>query len=83
MARFTCFHLHKVPEGFPSYNLRTEPGRIEGRDLYGVIRCVPWIVVFGVGTQLGRLPVVTGHPNTRGGGGCYLFPSMFVRVQVG
>jgi len=31
VVRFTCFHLHKVPEGLPSYILRTRSGRTDGR----------------------------------------------------
>jgi len=83
LVRFTYFHLHKVPEGVPSYILRTGPGRTDGRDIYGVIRCVPLIVVFGVGTQLPRRPVMTRRPNAGAGGGCYLFPSKFVCAKVG
>ena len=77
------FHLHKVPKGLPSYILRTGSGRTDGRDVYGVIRCVPLRVVFGVGTQLLRRPVVTHVPNAGAGGGCYLSPSKFVCVSVG
>jgi len=51
-VRFTCLHLHKVLGGHPSYILRTGSGRMDGRDIYGVIRSLPLIVVFGVGTQL-------------------------------
>ena len=81
VVRFTCFYLHKVPEGLPSYILRTGSGRTDGRDVYGVIRCVPFIVVFGVGTQRPRRPVITRRPNTRAGGECYLFPSKLVVCQ--
>ena len=83
VVRVTCFHLHKVPEGLPSYILRTGSGRTDGRDVYGVIRYVPLIVVFGVGTQLPRRPVMTRRPNAGAGGGCYLSPSKFVCVKVG
>jgi len=83
VVRFTCLHLHKVPEGLPSYILRIGSGRSDGRDLYGVIRYVPLIVVFGVGTQLLRRPVMTCRPNAGAGGGCYLFPSKLVRGLVG
>jgi len=72
VSRFTCFHLHKVSKGLPSYTLRTGPGRRDGRDPYRVITCVPLIVVFGVGTQLARRPVLTSRPNAGAGGGCYL-----------
>jgi len=82
VVRFTCLHLHKVPKGLPSYILRTGSGRTDGRDVYGVIRCAPLIVVFGVGTQLPRQPVMTHRPNAGAGGGCYLFPSKFTRVKV-
>jgi len=81
--QFTSFHLHKVPEGLPSYTLRTGSGRTEGRDVYGVMRRVPLMVVFGIGTQLPRRPVMTGPPNPGGGGGCYLCPSKFAYAKVG
>ena len=83
VVRFTCLYLHKVPEGFPSYILRTGSGWRDGRDLSGLIRCVPSIVLFGVGTQLPRWPVMTRRPNAGAGGGCYLVPSKFVCVKVG
>jgi len=83
VVRFTWFHLHKVPEGLPAYILRTGSGRTDGRDLYGVIRCVALMVVFGVGTQLPRRPVMTGCPNAGAAVGCYLFPSKFVSFKVG
>jgi len=67
----------------PSYILRTGPGRPDGRDLYGVIRCAPSIVVFRVGTQLPWPPVMTHRPNAGAGGGCYLFPSKFVCAKAG
>jgi len=70
--------MHKVLEGLPPYMLRTGPRRRNGRDVYGVIRCVPFIVVFGVGTQLPRRPMMTGRPNAGAGGACYVFHSMFV-----
>jgi len=63
--------------------LRTGSGRTDGRNVYGVIRCFAIIVVFGVETQLPRLPVMMCCPNARAGGGCYLVPSKFVRVKVG
>jgi len=75
--------VHKVPEGLPSYILRTGSGRTGGRDVYGVIGCIPLIVVFGVGTQLPRQPVMTRRPNAGAGGGCSLFPSKFVCAKVG
>jgi len=83
LIRFICFHSHKVPEGLPLYILRRRSGRTDGRDVYGVIRCVPLIVVLGVGIQLPRRPVMTRRPNAGPGGGCYLFPSKFVPVKVG
>ena len=83
VVRFTCFHLHKVPGGLPSYILRTGPGRTDGRDVYGVIECVPLIVVFDVGTQLPTRSVMTLRPNARAGEGCYLFPSKLVCGKVG
>jgi len=42
---------------------------MDGSNLYGVIRCVPLAVVFGVGTQLPRRPVMTLCPNAGAGGG--------------
>jgi len=83
VVRFTCFHLHIVPEGLPPYMLPTESGRTDGRDVYGVIGCVPLIMGFGVGTQLHRCPVMTRRPKARAGGACYPFPSMVVHVTVG
>jgi len=56
---------------------------MDGRDVYGVIRCVLLIVVFSVGTQLPRRPVMTRRPNAGAGGGCNLFPSKLVCVKVG
>jgi len=78
VARFTYFHLHKVPGGLPSYILRTGSGRTDGRDVEGVIRRVPLIVVFGVGTQRTRRPVMT----RRGWRGVISF-SFAVRVGQG
>jgi len=75
IVRFTWFHLHKVPEGLPSYILRTGSGRPDGRDVYGVIKYVLLIVVFGVGTQLPRRPVMTRRPNAWAGGGVLSFSS--------
>jgi len=83
VVRFTRFHSHKVPEGLPSYTLRTGPRRTDGRDVSGVIGCVPLTVVFGVWTQQPRRPVMTCRPNAGAGGGCYLFPSKLVCVKVG
>jgi len=83
VARFTSFHLHKVPGGDASYILRTGSDRTHGGDIYRVIRCVPSIVSIGVGTPLPRRPVMTRRPNAGAGGGCYLFPSAFVCVKVG
>ena len=37
VIRFTCFHLHKVPGGLPSYILQTGSGWMDGRDVYGVM----------------------------------------------
>jgi len=83
VVRFTCFDLHKVREGLPSYILRTGPGRTDGRYVYGVVRWVPLSVVFHVGWLLPRPPVMTRRPNAGAGGGCYLFSSKFVCVKVG
>jgi len=80
---FTCLHLHKVAKGLSSYIRRTGSGRTDSRDIYGVVRCVPMIVVFGVGTYLPRRPVMTRCPNAGAGKGCYLFSSKFVHVKVG
>ena len=77
-VRFTCFHLHEVSEGLPSYILRTGSGRTDGRDVYGVMRWVPRIVVFGEGTQLPSRSVVTRRPNAGAGGGCCFDSSKFV-----
>jgi len=71
--RFTCPQLHMVPEGLPSYTPRTGSVRMDGRDVSGVIRCVPFTVFIGVGTQLPRRPAMTRHPKAGAGGGCYLF----------
>ena len=75
--------LHMMPGGNPSYILQIVSGRTEGRDVYGVIGCVPRIVVFSVGTQLARGLVMTGRSNAGAGGGWYLYCSKFVRVKVG
>jgi len=83
VVQFTCLHLHKVSDGPPSYIPRTGSGPTDGRDVYGVLRCVPLTVVFGVGTQLPRRLVSTRRPNAGAGGGCYSFPSNFVHVKVG
>jgi len=83
VVRFSSFNLPKVPGGLPSYIVRTGSGRTDGRDVYGVIGCVSLIVVFGVGTQLPRPPVMTRRPNAGAGVGCYLFPSKLVWVKVG
>jgi len=56
---------------------------MDGRDVYGVIRCAPLIVVFDVGMELPSWAVITRRPNARAAGGCYLFPSKFVCVKVG
>jgi len=82
-VRFPCLYLHMVPEEHPSYTLRTVSSRTDGRDLYGVIRYVSTIVVFGVGTQLPTGLVVTHRSNSGAGAGCYLFSSQFVCVKVG
>ena len=58
-----------------------------GCGVYGVIRFVPMTVVFGVGTQLPRRPVMIPGSQVglegRGGGGCYLYTSKFISVKVG
>jgi len=83
VVRFTCLHLHTVPGHLPLYIPRTGSGRMEGHDVYGVLRCLQLIVVFGVGTQLPRQPVMTRRPNAGAGGWCYLFPSKLVCIKVG
>jgi len=83
VVRIACLELHKVPGDLAPYMLRTGSGRMDGRDLYGLIRCVPLVAVLGIGTQLPRRPVMTLCPNAGAGGGCYLFPSKFVCVKVG
>jgi len=75
--------MHRVPGGRTSYIVRTGSGRTDGRDIYGVIRCVPLIVVFGIGTLLPRRPVMTRRPNAGAAGVCYLFPSKLLGVKVG
>jgi len=55
LARFTCFHLHKVPRGPPPSALRAGSGQTHGRDVYGVIGCVQLLVIFSVGMQPRRL----------------------------
>ena len=72
-----------MPGGLPTYILRTGSGRTDGRGVYGVIRRVTLIVVFGVGTQLSGGPGMTRRPNAGAGGGCYLFSSKLVCVKVG
>ena len=81
VVRFTCLHLHKVPRGVPSCSLNTGCSQPDGRDVYGVIGCVPMIVVFGVGTQLPRRPVMRCCPKAGAGGGCYLYSSKFVGIS--
>jgi len=71
--------LHMVPGGLPSYILRTGSGRTDGRDVYGVIRRVPSIVVFGVATELARRPVMTRTSQRRGWRGVLSF---FFEVRV-
>ena len=63
VIRFTSFDLHKVLNGHPSYSLRTESGGMDSRDVYGVIGSVPSSVVFGVGRQLPRWPLMMRRPN--------------------
>ena len=83
LARFTCFHLHKVPRGPPPYALRAGSGQTHGRDVYGVIRCVELLVVFSVGTQPRRLQVMMCCSNPWACGRCYLFPSKVIPLRVG
>ena len=73
IVRFTCLNRHKVPEGLPSYTLRTGSGRQASRDVYGVIGCVQSITVFGVGMQQPRRLVVTRCPDGVAGGGGVVF----------
>ena len=80
---FTCFHWHKVLEGLPSYILRTGSARTDGRDVYGIIRWVPIIVVFDEGTQLPLSPVVTLCPNVGAGGRCWPDSSKLVCARYG
>jgi len=63
VIRFTSFDLHKVLDSHPSYSLRTGSAGTDGHDVYGVIGSVPSIVVFGVGRQLPRWPLMTRRPN--------------------
>jgi len=55
---------------------------MDGRDVYGVIRCIPVRLGFGIGTQLPRRPVMTRRSNAAAGGVCYLFSSKFVRDKI-
>jgi len=50
--RFTCFHMHKVPNGRLAYILRTGSSQRNGRGLYSFTTFVPFIQVFVVGRQL-------------------------------
>jgi len=56
---------------------------MDGRDVYAVIRCVTMIVVFGVGTQQPRRPVMTRRPNAMAEGGCCFYSSKFMHITVG
>jgi len=80
---FTYFYLHIVPGGLPSYILRTGSGRTVGGDVYSIIKCFLLIVVFGVGKQLLRQPVITRRSNAGAAGRYYLYSSKFVRLKVG
>ena len=51
-------------------------------NVYGVIREVQMIVVFGVGTQLPCRHVATRHPNPRVKEGCYLNSLNFMPLKV-
>jgi len=83
VVRFTCLDLHIVPGGLPSSTLPTGSGQMDGREVYSIIRRVPMIVFFGVGTQLSSQPVMSRRPNRGAGGQCNLYSLMFVRVNVG
>jgi len=83
VVRSICPHLHKVPGGPLRYILRTEPSQTDGHDASRVIRCVAMIVVFGIGTQLPRRPVMTPRPKAGAGGGCYLVASKFMWAKLG
>jgi len=72
-----------VPGGLPSDMLRTGYGWTDGRDVYGIIRCVPMIVSFGVGTQQLMQQVMMRPSRAGAGSRCYLVSSKFVRVKVG
>ena len=69
----------RFPLIYPANRLRSDgrPRRIR------CYKYVPLIVVFGVGTQLPRRPLMTRRRNAEAGGGCYLFSSKFVCVKVG
>ena len=45
-------YFHMLAQGSISYILQTASGRMDGRDVYGVMRWIPMIVFFAVGTQL-------------------------------
>jgi len=83
VVRLPSICLYQVPEGLPTYTLGTGSGRMDSRDVYGVIGCVPLRVGLGVGTQLRRRPGMTRRATAGAGGGCYLSPAKFVRVKVG
>jgi len=82
VVRFTCLHLYMVRQGLPSYILQTRSGRMDGRDLYGVIG-FPKLLVFGVGMQLPRCLVMTRRRNAAARSGCCLYSSKFVYFKVG
>ena len=75
--------MQMVPGDLPSYTLRTGSGQTDSHDIYGVIRDVPLIVVFGVGKQLPQRSVMTCCPNAGAGGGCSRDSSKLVWVKVG
>jgi len=79
MIRITCFHLHKVSRGLPSYILWMGARQTDSHHVYGVVRGILLIVVFGVGTQLLMRPVMMPRSNPWAGDGCYL---LFFEVGV-
>ena len=42
--RFGSNHLHKLARGLSSYILRTGSGRMDGRDVYGVMKRAPMTI---------------------------------------
>jgi len=65
--RFSCLYMQKVPEGLPSYALQTGSTGTDGRDVYGVIKCVSMMMVFGVGTHISKKRFFSGRTEPSSG----------------